>query len=106
MERMSSEKLRVAFIGCGGIAEQYLSVYHGLDWVELAVCMDAEYTRATHAASVLADARSTKPQPRATTRLDEALADDIAVVVINTPNHLHREQSLAAFNAGKHVLLQ
>lgn len=101
---MSSEKLRAAFIGCGGIAEQYLSVYHGLDWVELAVCMDAEMARALHAASRLADAGSTKPQ--ATTRLADALADEIAVVVINTPNHLHREQALAAFNAGKHVLLQ
>lgn len=103
---MSAETLRAAFIGCGGIAEQYLSVYHGLDWVELAACMDADLVRATHAASLLADMRSTKQQPRATTRLTDALTDDIDVVVINTPNHLHREQALAAFNAGKHVLLQ
>jgi UDP-N-acetyl-2-amino-2-deoxyglucuronate dehydrogenase len=103
---MSSKKLRVAFIGCGGIAQQYLSVYHELDWVELVVCMDAELAQATHAISVLADIPSTKPQPRATTMLADALAEDIDVVVINTPNHLHREQAVAAFNAGKHVLLQ
>ncbi len=103
---MNSEKLRAAFIGCGGIAEHYLNVYRTLDWVELVVCMDAEITRATHAASLLADLQSTKRQPRATSALNDALAGDVDVVVINTPNHLHREQTVAALAAGKHVLLQ
>jgi UDP-N-acetyl-2-amino-2-deoxyglucuronate dehydrogenase len=101
---MNPEKIRVAFLGCGGIAEQYLSVYRELDWVELAVCMDTDITRATHATSLLAS--STKTQPRAATALNDALVDDVAVVIINTPNHLHREQAVAAFEAGKHVLLQ
>lgn len=99
-------KLRVAFIGCGGIAEHYLRVYRELEWVELVVCMDADIARATHAAALPSDIQSTKPQPRSTTALNDALADDVAVVVINTPNHLHREQTVAAFAAGKHVLLQ
>jgi predicted dehydrogenase len=103
---LNPEKLRVAFIGCGGIAEHYLNVYRDLDWVELVACMDAEITRATHATLLLADLQSTKQQPHATTALNDALADDVDVVVINTPNHLHLEQSLAAFAAGKHVLLQ
>src|SRR5437867_38091 len=103
---MNSEKLRVAFIGCGGIAEHYLNVYRDLDWVALVVCMDAEIARATHATSLLTDLQSTKARPRATTALNDALADDVDVVVINTPNHLHREQAVAAFAAGKHVLLQ
>jgi predicted dehydrogenase len=34
------------------------------------------------------------------------LADDIDVVDISTPNHLHEPQACAALAAGKHVLLQ
>jgi predicted dehydrogenase len=35
-----------------------------------------------------------------------ALADDIDMVDISTPNHLHEQQAVAALAAGKHVLLQ
>ena len=39
-----------------------------------------------------------------TTRLDEALArEDVDIVNICTPNHLHKDQLLAAVRAGKHI---
>ncbi len=47
-----------------------------------------------------------KPKPRAAGDFADALSADVALVVINTPNHLHREQAVAALEAGKHVLLQ
>ena len=34
----------------------------------------------------------------------DALAEGIDAVVISTPNHRHREQAVAALEAGKHVL--
>lgn len=91
-------KLRVAFIGCGGIADHYLSVYRDLEWTELAVCMDVDAQRAARAAA--------GSQAMATTDFAAALSRNIDLVVINTPNHLHREQTIAALEAGKHVLLQ
>ncbi|MFN0122763.1 MAG: Gfo/Idh/MocA family protein [Blastocatellia bacterium] len=93
-------KLRIAFVGCGGIAEHYLNVYRDLEWVEMRVCMDTNLERARHAVDRLGT------EARATTDFAEALGDDVDVVVINTPNHLHREQALAALAAGKHLLLQ
>ena len=99
-------KLRVAFVGCGGIAEHYLKIYRDLPWVEMACCMDADLTRAERAAERLADGTLSKPPVRATDDFNEALQDDIDVVVINTPNHLHCEQALAAFAANKHLLMQ
>jgi 1,5-anhydro-D-fructose reductase (1,5-anhydro-D-mannitol-forming) len=43
----------------------------------------------------------------ATTRLDELLADrDIDAVYISTTNDLHRDQTIAAAKAGKHVLCE
>ncbi|MFN0111919.1 MAG: Gfo/Idh/MocA family protein [Blastocatellia bacterium] len=99
-------KIRTAFVGCGGIADHYLSVYRDLDFVEIVSCVDASLERAELAAAKLADNSFGKPKPRATTDFADALKSDVDLVVINTPNHLHREQTLAAFDAGKHVLLQ
>jgi predicted dehydrogenase len=92
--------LRVAFIGCGGVADHYLSVYRDLKWVEVVSCIDADFARASHARAVIGT------NSRATTDFADALKRDVDAVVINTPNHLHREQGIAALAAGKHVLLQ
>lgn len=100
------KRLGVAFVGCGGIAEQYLSVYRELESVEVRVCVDADIDRAGRAAASLVGNAAGKVTPRPTSEFAPALGEDIDLVVINTPNHLHREQAVAAFDAGKHVLLQ
>jgi UDP-N-acetyl-2-amino-2-deoxyglucuronate dehydrogenase len=90
--------ISVAFLGCGGIAEHYLSVYRDLDWVTMTTCIDLDLARAERLAQMVG--------ARATSDVGDAWRDDVDVVVINTPNHLHREQTEAALSAGKHVLLQ
>lgn len=97
---MHNLPLRAAFLGCGGIAEHYLSVYRDLDWVAMTTCVDIDFIRANSAAQALG------PATRASTEIADAFAPDVDVVIINTPNHLHREQAQAALAAGKHVLLQ
>jgi predicted dehydrogenase len=90
--------MNVAFVGCGGMAAHYLSVYRDLDWVRVTSCIDVDLAAAERAASVL--------NSRATTDYHAALTDNVDVVVINSPNHLHAPQAIAAIEAGKHVLLQ
>ena len=99
-------RIKVAFIGCGGVADHYLSVYRDLEFVEIISCVDAALDRAELAATKLAGDSPGKPKPRATTDFADALKPDVDLVVINTPNRLHREQTIAAFESGKHVLLQ
>ena len=41
-----------------------------------------------------------------TTSLDELAASDVEAVTIATPDHLHREPTLAMLRAGKHVLVE
>lgn len=98
-------KLRVALVGSGGITAHYLNVYRELDWVEVVVCMDAQAAAAESAAESLAQGQNSK-KPLATTDYAAVLDEQVDVVVINTPNHLHHAQAIPAIEAGKHVLLQ
>jgi predicted dehydrogenase len=92
--------IRIAFVGCGGIGDHYLSVYRDLDFVEVVTCIDVSGERASRAAAMLGNGAA------ASADFNDALAADVDAVVINTPNHLHREQAAAALAAGRHVLLQ
>ena len=96
-----SNKLRVSFVGCGGMAAHYLNVYRDLDWVRVVNCVDTQLENAQRAAEVLVS-----DAPIATKNYSAALGEDVDVVVISSPNHVHAEQAIAAIEAGKHVLLQ
>ena len=93
--------INVSFIGCGGMAAHYLSVYRDLDWVRVVSCIDANLESAQRAAAVFS-----ADSPLATTDECAALANDVDAVVVSTPNFLHRPQAVAAIGGGKHVLLQ
>ena len=86
-------------VGCGGMAQHYLSVYRDLPWVQVRACVDIDLEQAERAAQLVA-------ADRASNDFTTALSVDVEAVIINTPNHLHREQAVAAMNAGKHILLQ
>ena len=90
--------MNVAFVGCGGMAAHYLSVYRDLDWVHPLWCIDVDREAAVKAAAVLGCPASVE--------FADALARDIDTMVINSPNHVHAPQAIAAIEAGKHVLLQ
>lgn len=95
----SKGRVRVGIVGGGRIAD-----LNRIGWVEhpageiVAVCDVDEVTR---------DRRSTEWCVPAYERLDQLLDDpNVDAVEILTPHHLHAEQAVAAFEAGKHVSLQ
>ena len=90
--------LNVSMVGCGGMAAHYLAVYRDLDWVRVVSCVDTNTENARRAAEVLGCAPGGD--------FAAALAPEVDVVVISTPNSEHRAQAIAAIEAGKHVLLQ
>lgn len=92
-------RVNIAVVGCGGMAQHYLNVYRDLSWVRVCACIDTNLDAAKRAATMLhADIASAD--------FAVALSRDNDTVIINTPNHFHREQAIAAMEAGKHVLLQ
>ena len=98
------EPIDCAFVGCGGIAEQYWGLYATLPQVRVVACLDTNSSAAERAISFFAE--KTGVTPRNAHSLEEVLATSATLVLINTPNHLHMSQAVAALRAGKDVLLQ
>ena len=80
------------------MAAHYLPVYRDLDWVRPVSCIDTNPENARRVAETL-DCDASDDFAR-------ALAPEVDVVVISTPNSEHRAQAVAAMEAGKSVLLQ
>jgi predicted dehydrogenase len=92
------EPTRVALLGCGDIAGQYLTelARHPSAAVEVALCADLDLTRAQARAAEFGIERAVSPV--------EALADETVEIVVNlTPPTVHAAVSLAILRARKHV---
>jgi predicted dehydrogenase len=96
---MEEAQIRVALIGCGGVALKYRRSYLQIAEARVVATVDADFQQAEKAAAELG-AR------RASTDINVAFESDVDAVVISTPNHLHAEHACAALHASKHVLLQ
>ncbi len=94
-----SDKLKIALVGCGGMARLYRHIYTKIDGAELYMLIDANEETAKNAAEELGVARWS-------TNFEDCLCDEIDIVDISTPNFLHKDQAIAAIKAGKSVLLQ
>ena len=94
---MPEKLLGAALLGCGGMASHYRAVYAHHPGVAFRLVVDVNAEVAQSVAKELGVARWS-------TDWRDALAGDIDVADISTPNHLHEEQAVALLNAGKHVI--
>lgn len=94
------EKLRVGVIGCGSIAQhRHLPEYKANKNVELVAVCDIHEGRAEEVAE--------KYGVKAYTNYEELLKSGLVdAVSVCTPNYLHAPISIAALNAGVHVLCE
>lgn len=97
------EKLKVAIIGCGGIANgKHMPSLSKLEQVEMVAFCDIEVERAEKAA-----AQYGSEGAKVYEDYQELLKDDsIDVVHVCTPNSSHAEISIAAMEADKHVMCE
>lgn len=100
---MYMSKVRIGIIGCGGIANnKHLPALHKLEEVELVAFCDIIPERAVEAAKKygIEGARTYEDY-------HELLRDDtIEVIHVLTPNRMHSEITVAALEAGKHVMCE
>jgi predicted dehydrogenase len=97
------KKVRVAIIGCGGIANgKHIPGLSKLDTVEIVAFCDIVEERAIHAAEQIGTTGI-----RVYTDYKELLKDEsIDVVHVCTPNKSHSYITIDALEAGKHVLCE
>jgi predicted dehydrogenase len=99
-----SDRLGVGVVGIGWVAMEHLRAFTRNPHVRVTALCDRDEPRARERLAAsglgLGDARFTR---RFRDLLD---ADDVDIVSIATPNHLHAEQAVAAARAGKHILLE
>lgn len=90
---------KVAIIGCGSISHVHAAAYQELEGVTLYACCDND--------SSVGQDFSKKYDCTYYEDYQELLKDEtIDLVSICTPHHLHKEMSIAALRAGKHVLCE
>lgn len=101
---MEHRKLRIGFIGCGGIAfnKHFPSLKEFPELCEMTAFCDTEIARAQKALREYGAVGA-----KAYADYHEMLQDDtIDVVHVLTPNVVHCPATVAAFEAGKHVLCE
>jgi predicted dehydrogenase len=96
--------LGVGVVGIGWVATQHLKAFLANPQTRVVFLCSRDKRRAT---ATLRRAGLNLPGARFTTRYDDLLeSDDVDIISIATPNHLHAGQAVAAARAGKHILLE
>lgn len=99
-----SKKLKMAIIGCGGIANgAHASNYEVIDNIEIVALCDIIPERT---ATMKAKYKCCANAWECTDYMDIVNSPDVEAVDICTPNYLHAPIAIAALNAGKHVLTE
>ena len=92
----------VAILGTGDVSGEHIKAYQANPYTEVRAILSRDAARAE------AKARDYNvTNCRAYTDLDELLRnDEIHIVSICTPHHLHAEQGIACAGAGRHILVE
>jgi predicted dehydrogenase len=98
---VARKELRIGLVGVGAAAQiNHIPALKRTEGVELAALVDRDPEKAARVAQKF-------QIPKVYPRLDDLLADDsIDAVDVTTPNFLHAPVSIAALEAGKHVLCE
>ena len=97
------EKIKIGIIGCGGIANgKHMPSYKNLaDEAEMVAFCDIIEERAQKANVEYAAGKG-----KVFTDYKKLLKEDLDAVCVCTPNVSHSEITVAALNAGKHVICE
>ncbi len=93
------EKKRFGIIGCGHIGKRHAAVLDNYEFADLISVCDLRVEQAQEQADLYGNMSVYK-------NFEDLLQQDIDVVTICTPHHLHKPMTLAALKAGKHVVVE
>jgi predicted dehydrogenase len=94
------DPIGIGAIGCGGIAGPHLTAYRDLDGVETVAVCDIDEGAARQRAEEF-------DVPAVYADWQELLSDErVDAVSVLLPHHLHRDATIAAAEAGRHILCE
>ncbi len=97
---MARKTLRVGLVGLGAAAQvSHIPALKKIEDFELAALSDRDPEKGARVAQKF-------QVPKAYSRFEELLSDDVDVVDICTPNYLHAPMAVSALEAGKHVFCE
>lgn len=99
-DKYSGKKLRIAVIGCGGIAQQHLKVFKDFPDVEVVAGVDIVPARL----KIMEDTWGVKANFKDWKKMLKEVQPD--AVTICTPNGVHAAPAIDAANAGCHVITE
>lgn len=93
--------IKTAIIGCGNIGKRHVAAFDDNDDVSLVGVYDVQVEAAQKQVDVY------KSQFIRYDSFEAAINDSsVDLVSVCTPHHLHKDQTISALNAGKHVLVE
>ncbi len=95
----ANDKLKVAFIACGGRGGSNLQQMHGTGMIDVAAICDVDARALANAGKRFPKAKQFKDFRR----LYDAIGKDVDAVVVSTPEHVHAYATMPALQLGKHV---
>lgn len=99
-EKYEGKKFKVAFVGCGGIAQTHMAALTKMPDVEVVAGVDIEDYRLDHFKSKWGVTKLYKDWKK---MLKEVKPDGVSVC---TPNGIHAQPTIDALNAGAHVIVE
>jgi len=93
-------RIKIAMLGCGGVAHLYLPVFKYLKEAQLVALVDIDEGKAKH----LAERYGVE---KVYSDVEEAASDpEIDAVIVGTPPNLHAEHVEVCASSGKHILCE
>src|SRR6056297_531813 len=107
LSRENYKKVRFGLVGCGGRAQNIASMIVNLPETELFHICDFKEAVVQKFRDNLPQSENQSAELTLSTNYDDLLSDDnVEAVIITTPDGLHAEMAVKAFEADKHVFLE
>lgn len=99
----SGETYKLGILGCGNRSKAHISALNGIPDIEIAALCDIVPHKMDQSAGLIRE----NPKPKKYVDMEKMLRqDDLAAVAVVLPNYLHKQATVAALEAGKHVFCE
>ena len=94
---------KIGILGCGNRSKAHIAALNDMPEIDVAALCDVVPHKMDQRARLI----KKKPEPRKYTEMEKMLAqEDLDAIAIVLPNHLHKQATIAALQAGKHVFCE